>query len=356
MTEKKKRLLITGGTGFIGKALVEKLYELGYDLRLFVRDTSNIAPFKDFKGVEYFIGDITNLGDIKRASEDIDVIFHLAAYTGIWAENKSIYDEINVKGTKNIAQVALEKDIRLLYVSSFTALGPTPEEPVDENYEKTGKFYLEYERTKYEAKKIIEDYFEKGLNGIMFYPGIVYGPGDFNIFGEMLYDIVRGKFLGCPGNGESMACFSYVDDVVDAMIKVLEREDINREDFILGGENIEFVKYLDMIADIADKKEPRHFPMVFAKAYGWICELGAKITKNTPYITRDTLDSFELDRAYSSEKAIETFDYDITPLKEGLKNTIEWYQDFIEKDKGSKQEVLTAEELAKERDNIKIIN
>lgn len=355
LPEKNKRLLITGGTGFIGEALVKKLYELGYDLRLFVRETSNVAPFKNFGDIEFFIGDITDLENIRKASEEIDVIFHLAAYTGIWANDKSIYDEINVDGTKNIAQVALEKNIRLLYVSSFTALGPTPEEPVLESYEKTGQFYLEYERTKYEAKKIIQDYFEKGLNGVMFYPGIVYGPGDFNIFGQMLYDIVRGKFMGCPGDGKSMACFSFVDDVVDAMIEVLKREDINREDFILGGENIEFVKYLDMIADIAGEKEPRHFPMVFAKAYGWLCELGAKITDNMPYITRDTLDSFELNRAYSSKKAIETFNYNITPLKKGLETTIEWYQDYIENDKESKQKVITAEELAKKKDDIKII-
>ncbi|TFF98726.1 MAG: NAD-dependent epimerase/dehydratase family protein [Promethearchaeota archaeon] len=355
LTEKQKRLLITGGTGFIGEVLVKKLYESGYDLRLFVRKTSNILPFKEFGGIEYYIGDITNLEDVKKASENIEVIFHLAAYTGIWARNKSIYDDINVKGTENVAEAALEKDIRLLYVSSFTALGPTPEEPVHESYEKTGQFYLEYERTKYEAKKIIQDYFDKGLNGVMFYPGIVYGPGDFNIFGEMLYDIVRGKFLGCPGDGQSMACFSYVYDVVDAMIKALERDEINQEDFILGGENIPFVDYLNLIAEIAGNKKPRHFPMTFAKVYGWLCELGAKITKNIPYITRDTLNSFELNRAYSSEKAIEMLDYNITPLKEGLKNTIEWYQDYIESDKDSDNGTLTAEELAEERDNIEII-
>ncbi len=356
LTETKKKLLITGGTGFIGEVLVKKLHELGYNLRLLVRETSNVAPFKEFKDLEYFIGDITDLESMERATENIDAIFHLAAYTGIWAKDKAIYDEINIEGTQNIAKVGLEKGIRLLYVSSFTALGPTPEEPVDEDYEKTDEFYLEYERTKYEAKKVIQEYFEKGLNGLMFYPGIVYGPGDFNIFGEMLYDIVRGKFLGCPGDGKSMACFSYVYDVVDAMIKVLEREEINREDFILGGENIEFVKYLDMIADIAETKEPRHFPIVFAKAFGWICELGAKVTGNIPYITRDTLKSFELHRAYSSEKAVKTFNYQITPLHEGLEHTIDWYQQYIENDKASNQEVITARELAENKEGLKIIN
>lgn len=351
-----KKVLVTGGTGFIGTHLVKKLHELNYQLRLLVRETSDISSFKEFENIEYFIGDITDLASIKKATEDIDVIFHLAAYTGIWAKDRSIYDKINVDGTTNICKVALDKDIRVLYVSSFTALGPTPEEPVDETYEKGDEFYLEYERTKYEAKKVVQEQFEKGLNGVIFYPGIVYGPGDFNIFGEMLYDIVRGKFMGCPGKGESMACFSYVDDIVDAMITVLEDESINHEDYILGGENIEFVDYLNMIANIAGEKEPRHFPMVFAKMYGWFCELGAKITGNMPYITRDTLKSFDLHRSYSSEKAQKELDYKITPLKEGLENTVGWYEDYINQDEKSQEKEHTIQDLIESNQTNQIIN
>ncbi|MBD3193885.1 MAG: NAD-dependent epimerase/dehydratase family protein [Candidatus Lokiarchaeota archaeon] len=326
-----KKILVTGGTGFIGIPLVKKLYELGYDLRLLVRKTSDISPFKDLEGIEYFIGDITDFESIQKAAEDIEVIYHLAAYTGIWAKDDKVYENINVKGTENIAQTAFENNLRLIYISSFTALGPTPEEPVSEHYEKTDEFYLNYERTKYEGKKVVQKYFEKGLNGVIFYPGIVYGPGDFNIFGEMLYDIVRGKFMGCPGDGDSMACFSYVFDLVDTLVKVLEMENIQREDFILGGENIKFDKYLCMIADIAEKKEPRHFPMSAAKFYAWLCELKSKITGKIPYITRATLDSFELNRSYSSEKAKEILDYTITPLEKGLEKTVKWYKDYIDK-------------------------
>ncbi|MBD3254646.1 MAG: NAD-dependent epimerase/dehydratase family protein [Candidatus Lokiarchaeota archaeon] len=323
------KILITGATGFIGIPLTKKLYQLGYDLKILIRETSDISPFEGLDNIEYTVGDITDMESLDKATENVDVIFHLAAYTGIWAKDKSIYNDINVKGTENIAKLALKKNIRLLYVSSFTALGPTPEEPVDETYEKTDEFYLEYERTKYEGKKVVQEYFKKGLNGNIFYPGIVYGPGDFNIFGEMLYDIVRGKFMGCPGDGESIACFSYVHDVVDAMINTLEREDINREDFILGGENILFIDYLNMIANIADCKEPRHFPVSMAKFYARLCEFKSKITGKKPYITKDTLNSFELNRSYSSEKAKRMIDYRITPLEEGLQKTIKWYQDYL---------------------------
>ncbi|TXT64368.1 MAG: hypothetical protein BAJALOKI3v1_220032 [Promethearchaeota archaeon] len=357
MSNTEKRILVTGGTGFIGTQLVKTLYELGYNLRLFVRETSDVSSFKDLKKLEYYVGDITNLDDIDKATDEIDVIFHLAAYVSIWAKDKSVYDEINVEATKNIADMAIKKDIRFLYVSSFTALGPTPEEPITESYEKADQFCMDYERTKYEAKKLIEEYFEKGLNGVMFYPGIVYGPGDFNIFGEMLYDIVRGKFMGCPGDGDSMACFSYVNDIVDAMINALQNEEVNREDFILGGENVKFYDYLCMIADLAGEKEPRKFPFSMAKFYAWLCELKAKITKKMPYITREALESFELHRAYSSEKAKKKLNYQITPLKEGLRETVVWYQNYIEHNKDGKvgNNTLTVEDLVEETEDIKVI-
>jgi len=357
MSKNEKSILVTGGTGFIGTQLVKKLYELGYNLRLLVRETSDVSPFKDMENIEYIIGDMTELESIDKATDNIDVIFHLAAYVAIWAKDKSIYDDINVTGTKNIAEMALQKNIRFLYVSSFTALGPTPEEPINETYEKTDQFYMDYERTKYEAKKVIEEYFEKGLNGLMFYPGIVYGPGDFNIFGEMLYDIVRGKFMGCPGDGESVACFSYVKDVVDAMITALQKEDLKQEDFILGGENVKFYDYLCMIADFADEKEPRKFPFSLAKLYGGLCELKAKLTGNIPYITRSALDSFELHRAYSCEKAKDILNYKVTPLREGLKETVAWYQNYIEEHENGKKkdQKQTVEDLVEQNKDIEII-
>jgi nucleoside-diphosphate-sugar epimerase len=330
-----KKILVTGGTGFIGIHLVKRLYKLGHSLKLLVRETSDTSPFEELKNIEYSIGDTRDIESLRKAVENVDLIYHLAAYTGIWAKDKSIYHDINVKGTENVAKLALEKDIPLYYVSSFTAIGPTPPEPVDETYEKMD-FEMEYEKSKNAGKKVVKEYINKGLKAVIFYPGIVYGPGDFNIFGEMLYDIVRGKFLGCPGDGESMACLSYIPDLVEGMVSAIDRSDIFGEDFILGGENIKFGDYLDLIAEIADQKKPRHFPMAGAKLYAALCELKAKITKKKPYITRPTLTALNYHRSYSSDKAIEKLNYKITPLRQGLEETIKWYQDYIEQEKNKK--------------------
>ncbi|MHA1916006.1 MAG: NAD-dependent epimerase/dehydratase family protein [Promethearchaeota archaeon] len=324
--------LITGGTGFIGTHLVKRLSGMGYKIRLLIRESSDISPFKQLKNIEYLYGDVRDIESLSIAAENIDLIYHLAAYTSMWAEDVSIYHDINVKGTENVANIALEKNILLFYVSSFTALGPTSLEPVDETHENEN-FCMDYEVSKFQARQVIKNFITKGLKIISFYPGIVYGPGDFNIFGKMLFDVMRGKIfpLGlCPGKGDSLACFSYIDDVIDGLVSVLERKDLIGEDFILGGENIELGEYLNLIAKISRNKKIRRIPMKAASMYAWMLETKAKITKKPPSLTRSTLNALRFHRVYSSEKAIKQIGYKITPLSEGLEKTIEWYKNYSE--------------------------
>ena len=328
-------ILITGGTGFIGIPLVKKLHELGYKLKLLIRENSNLTPFKELNNIDYIIGDVQDIISLEKAVNNVDIIYHLAAYTAIWAKNKSIYYDVNVKGTENIANVALENNLKLFYVSSFTALGPTPPEAVDETHENEN-FFMEYEKSKFQAKKLVKEIIPKGLKVMIFYPGIVYGPGDFNVFGRMLFDVMRGKILPlgvCPGKGEAITCVSYVFDISNALVDVINREDLFGEEFILGGENVKFKEYLDLIAKIGRNKKSIKLPFPIAMAYAWFLEVKAKINKKTPYLTRPTLRAIKYHRSYSSKKAIDKFGYTITPLREGLEDTIKWYKDFNEERK-----------------------
>ena len=147
-------ILITGATGFLGIHLVKKLNSIGYNLKLLIRKNSNISPFQDLKNIDYIIGDINSIETLYNAVEDIDLIYHLAAYTRKWARDKKVFEETNIKGMENIAKVALEKGIKFIYVSSFIALGSTPVEPVDETFESEEGLFLDYAKTKFQAKKI----------------------------------------------------------------------------------------------------------------------------------------------------------------------------------------------------------
>jgi len=325
-------ILVTGGTGFIGIPLVKKLHELGHELKLLIRESSNTSPFKELNNIDYIVGNVQDIKSLEEAVNKVDVIYHLAAYTGIWAKDKSIYYDVNVKGTENVANIALKNNLKLFYVSSFTALGPTSQEPVDETYENED-FFMEYEKSKFQAKKLVKSYIPKGLKVMTFYPGIVYGPGDFNVFGRMLFDVMRGKIFplgACPGKGASITCLSYVSDISNALVDVLNRDDLFGEDFILGGENVRFKEYLDLIAKIGRNKKAKKFPYPIAWLYAWFLEVKAKFNKKTPFLTRPTLRAIKYHRSYSSKKAIEKFGYKITPLRESLEETIKWYKEYIE--------------------------
>ena len=326
-------ILITGGTGFIGIHLVKRLHDLGHNLKLLVRETSDISPFQGLKNIEYIKGDVRDIDSISKAVDNVDLIYHLAAYTRMWAKDKSVYEEVNIKGAENVAKVALDKKKKLIYISSFIALGGTPEEPVDENHESEDGVILDYAKTKFQAKKLIKEYIGKGLNATIFYPGIVYGPGDFNIFGQIIHDIAAKKFLGVPGKADKMGSFVYVNDVVNSLASVIERDDISGDGFILGGENVKFDDWINLIAEILGVKKPRHFPMSMALMYAGMHEAKTKITKKMPYINRPTVKMMNYNWSYSSKKAIEKLGYKITPLREGLTKTIEWYKDYIEKEK-----------------------
>ncbi|MHA2130064.1 MAG: hypothetical protein ACW99L_08830, partial [Promethearchaeota archaeon] len=131
--------------------------------------------------------------------------------------------------------------------------------------------------------------------------------------------------------GDSIGSFVYVNDVVEGFISVIERNDLKGEEFILGGINIKFGDWLNLISEIAgNKKRPRHFPMSIAKFYGWLCEVKTKITKKMPYINRSTVKMINHNWSYASDKAIKTLNYKITPLEVGLQETITWYRDYYE--------------------------
>lgn len=326
-------ILITGGTGFIGVHLVKRLSNLGHNLKLLIRETSDVSPFEGLKNIEYVEGDVRDIESLNKAVDKVDLIYHLAAYTRMWSRDKSIFEEVNIKGAENVAKVALNKNTRLIYLSSFIALGGTPEEPVGENYESEEGVILDYAKTKFQAKKLIKEYIGRGLNITIFYPSIVYGPGDFNIFGQIIHDIVAKKFLGVPGKADKVGCFVYVNDVVNGLVSVIDRDDLNGEEFILGGKNVVFNDWINLIAEIADVKKPRHFPMSMALLYASMHELKTKLTKKMPYINRPTVKMMNFNWSYSSKKAIDKLGYKITPLREGMTKTIEWYKDFIEKEK-----------------------
>ena len=330
-------ILITGGTGFIGIPLVKKLQGLGHRIKLLIRENSNTQPFQNLSNIEYIIGDVREIETLTQAANNVDIIYHLAANTQIWAKDKSIYDEINVRGSENLSKVASKKNILLIFISSFFAIGPYncgEEAPNFETYQRDIDFFMDYERSKCESTKVVQKYKSEGLKSIIFYPGFVYGPGDLNFYGKLTIDLISGNLLGIPKTSIAKFSMAYIDDIIEPMIRVIGRNDLIGNEYFLGGETVSTIDYFNLIAEVAGVKKPRKFPFSIALLYGRLCEIRAKMSKKRiPYITRPLMKMAKYDWAYSSQKAIDDLDYKITPFKEGLEKTVEWYNEYIKKQK-----------------------
>jgi nucleoside-diphosphate-sugar epimerase len=127
---------------------------------------------------------------------------------------------------------------------------------------------------------------------------------------------------------KTLFCFTYVNYLIDCLVGLVDDENLYGEDFILGGENIKFVDYLNLIASIARDKKVKKIPMWIAKIYALLLEIKSGITKKTPFLTRSAINAIKYHRSYSSDKAIKRLNYKITPLREGLEETIKWYEEY----------------------------
>ena len=135
------------------------------------------------------------------------------------------------------------------------------------------------------------------------------------------------------GRANDIRFRGYVNDTSNTLADILNREDLYGEDFILGGENVRFKDYLDLISKIERNKKARKFPYAIAWVYALLLEVKARFNKKTPFLTRPTLRAIKYNRSYSSKKAIDKFCYKITPLREGLEETIKWYKEYSEERK-----------------------
>jgi hypothetical protein len=124
------------------------------------------------------------------------------------------------------------------------------------------------------------------------------------------------------------------------ILKALNRNDLYGKGLVLGGENVSIKDYLFLIAELANMKKPRRFPMWLGVLYARLCKFKTHFSKKrVPYITPDMIIGMKFNWAFSSKSAIEQLDYKITPLREGLSKTITWYKEFIESNGNNKKKI-----------------
>jgi nucleoside-diphosphate-sugar epimerase len=324
------RILVTGGTGFVGRYLVNDLIRKGAFIRLLVRAKSDIKFCKN-NDIELFFGDITDRNSLKGAANNIDVVYHLAAKGHVSAASEKAYlesYEVNVNGTRKIMDECLRAGVRrFIHFSSTAAMGLIKDSIIDERAHCVPS--TPYQKSKFESERIVIDYQKKkGLPGIILRPCMIYGVGGTGEFHKWCKLIKKGLFPKI-GKNENLTPMVHVKDVVQAAI--LASGDGREGETYLIASNHSYE--LKLIRDLAAKHMNAKIPYFYVPK--WIAMTGAMLMENVakwinfvPVVTSQNIRSITTGRVFSIAKAETELGYrPNVDLSKGIKETVQWYLD-----------------------------
>jgi len=306
------RVLVTGGTGYLGAAIVRALHARGHRPVVFARRATSAG----LPGIA-IDGDVRDRRALQFAATGVDVIVHAAALVSIWRPDPREFDDVNVGGLRNALAAAAAHGVpRLVYTSSFMALPPAgANAPLEAN---------DYQRTKVRALAIARAAVEAGAPVVILVPGVVYGPGpdnEANLVGRLVHDHLRGRLPGLVGAHMPWS-YAYVDDVAAAHVRAVERADASGE-YHLGGENVSQARLFEIVRELTGRPVPRTLPFGVAKTIATFYDWRAEWLGRPPLVTRGVVEIFRRDWSLNSARSIAELSYAIRPLREGLRLVIQ---------------------------------
>ena len=316
-------ILVTGGAGFIGGKLVRSLLARGEKVRVLDVGTSRTGHLASL-GVEVVDGDILNLKDVGAALEGCDRLFHMAALFRMWQPDPTSYYAVNVEGTRNVLQSALEMQVkRVVHTSSAVTVGEAQGQLGREHTVHRGYFLSDYERSKDLGEQVAVDVCERGLPLVVVNPTSVYGPGQTSHLTDALARFLCGRL---PAVIDARLNFAYIDDVVNGHLSAMEKGRVG-ERYILGGDNASLVEFLGLGAEIAGvPRKPRQVPAWLVRAVARILHVVSLATKRRPWVSLDEARTASHSFIFDTSRAREELGLEWTPLRVGLERTVSWLQ------------------------------
>jgi len=291
-------ILVTGGTGFVGKRVVEELLLKGLKVRILARHAAANAKAPSSPGCQFVSGDVTNISSVlKHITPGIDAVIHLV---GILAASRgATFRSAHVDGTRNVVEAC--KGLGISRYIHMSALGAREDSP------------SEYYRTKWEAEEIVRS---SGLSYTIMRPSVIFGERDHftNLYARM---IRLSPVVMVPGSGANRMQPVYVGDVAKAFALSLEmRETVGRTLELAGPDVLTFDEVIERIGEAANKKRVTvHVPMPIMRANALIAE---KLLSKPPF-SREALKMLEEDNTAGINALTEVFHMKPKALSEALR-------------------------------------
>jgi nucleoside-diphosphate-sugar epimerase len=321
------KILVTGGTGFTGTALVRRLLSDGHAVVVLDYKEGLAAGELKRRGAEVVLGTVTDRDLVTRVMQGVDVVHHLAAAFRELNVSERHYYEVNVDGTRNVLTAAARVGVqKFVYCSTCGVHGNIDEPPAAEDAPIRPADY--YQETKYEAEPFVREWNRRGLRTTILRPAAIYGPGDPERFFMIFKRVARGVFP-MFGDGKTLYHPLYIDNLVDAFLAAMSPEVGNGEAYLIADENyVEIEELVKAVAGVLGVTVSiPHYPLLPLVVAGHVCETVCKPLGITPPIFPRRVDWYRQNRAFDIRKAKRELGYKpLVGLREGLARTASWYR------------------------------
>lgn len=312
-------ILVTGGAGLLGSELIRQLLSKGCRVRAIYNKT--LLPDFNSNLLEQFQCDILDIIGLEEAMQDIEQVYHCAAIVAFEPSRKQELFKINIEGTTNIVNAALNTGIKkLLHVSSVAALGRIREnEAVNETMNWTEETSNSiYGQSKYLGELEVWRGVGEGLDAVIVNPVIILGKGDWDAGSLQIFKSVYNEF---PWYTEGATGFVDVRDVAASMIALME-SNISNERFIISAENKTYHELFNLIANGFGKKQPHKKVSPFMAQVVWRMEaIKSWFTGKKPLLTKETAATAMANVQFDNSKLLQFLPgFKYRPIEETIKD------------------------------------
>jgi dihydroflavonol-4-reductase len=320
--------LVTGASGFIGCHVTRRLFERGWNVRVFVRPSSPMFHLREYP-VRIFHGDIQDAGRLRAAMRGVQTVFHVAGRVSFLARDRSETERINVGGTEAVVRAARDSGVATLVVtSSVAAVGGSPDRrSADEDTPWDPRLDREaYSSSKRRAEALALAASGEGMRVVAVNPSVVVGWPDPQVSsgGRPIVDFLTRGVPGVIDWG-----FNCVDvrDVAEGHVLACERGR-GGERYILGGENLTLWQFFALLAEISGRPAPRWVvPRPVAWGAALAHEAACAVRRRPAAFTRALLAHTRRWGYYDSGKAERDLGYRPRPIREALAGAVRWFLD-----------------------------
>lgn len=318
---------VTGGTGYIGGAVIDLLLSKGIKVRALARSSAKADQLLKRGVKDIAIGDFTDPESLKPALEGVGGVYHIGALYREAGLPDETFFAVNAQGTRNIFEASIAAGVeRIVHCSTGGVLGHIANPPAKETDPyNPGDVY---QRSKVEGEQIALSYFKSGkIRGAVIRPAMVYGPADTRHL--KMFKMIAKKMFFYVGKGDAWVNFIDVRDLANSFLLAMQAEHINGEVYHISNSTpMKLHEAVKVISNEFGVPEPwLHLPVKPMQTLGTVCETVCAPLGIKPPIFRRRVDFFTKSRYFDNSKAQRELGFaPAQSFEKEVKDAVQWYR------------------------------